>query len=161
MTKYCFDASALIDLGERHYPERLPLFEPIWTFVYDGIENGDIISVDYVKTELERKADDWREGFLVRADQMFRISESVEQEYASVIAAIESHPDLLANKARDRFLSGADPWVIALTRSVGDCVAVSAERKPLKDYGLGALCGELGVRHINLVEFFEENDIGQ
>ncbi len=161
MTKYCFDASALIDLGERHYPERLPLFEPIWTFIYGGIENGDIVSVDYVKTELKRKADNWREDFVVRADKMFQISVDVELEYASVIAAVESHSGLPVNKARDRFLSGADPWVIALARDIKNCAAVSAERKPLKDYGLGAICVELSVRHINLVEFFEENGIGQ
>ena len=56
--KYCVDASALIDLGERHYPERLPLFAPIWAYLYDGIVSGDIVSVDYVKVELERKADE-------------------------------------------------------------------------------------------------------
>jgi len=42
-----------------------------------------------------------------------------------------------------------------------DCAAISAERKPLNAYGLGALCSELGVRHLNLVDFFEENGIGQ
>lgn len=161
MTKYCIDASALIDLGERHYPERLKLFEPIWASLYDGIDNGNIISVDYVKMELERKADDWRNDFLIRADQMFQINEDVEHEYASVISDIESLPDLPMNKARDRFLSGADPWVIALARSMDDCAAISAERKPLNAYGLGALCSELGVRHLNLVDFFEENGIGR
>ena len=50
--KYCLDASALIDLGERHYPERLKVFAPIWEHIYHGIDNGDIISVDYVKIDL-------------------------------------------------------------------------------------------------------------
>ena len=118
MTKYCIDASALIDLGVQHYPERLKLFEPIWSFLYNGIDSGDIVSVDYVNTELERKADEWRDDFLIRADQMFQISDDVEHEYASVIGDVETHPSLPMNKARDRFLSGADPWVIALARAM-------------------------------------------
>ena len=158
--KYCVDASALIDLGERHYPERLKLFEPIWTHLYQGIADNEIVSVDYVKIELNRKADDWRENFLNRADQMFLISADVEIEYGQLISEIESNPHLPPNKARDRFMSGADPWVIALTRNFSECTAVSAETKPLKDYGIGAVCKEIGVRHINLVEFFEENGIG-
>jgi len=158
--KYCIDASALIDLGERHYPERLKLFAPIWAHLYEGIDNGDIVSVDYVKVELERKADDWRVDFLNRADQMFIISTEIELEYGQLISDIESHPKLPANKSQDRFLSGADPWVIAMTRNVGECTAVSAETKHLTHYGLGAICNEFGVRHINLVDFFEENGIG-
>lgn len=53
--KYCFDTSALIDLGERHYPERVRVFAPIWEFIYQGICNHNIVSVDYVKIELEKK----------------------------------------------------------------------------------------------------------
>ena len=77
--KYCFDTSALIDLGERHYPERLRVFAPIWEYLYRGIDSGKIISVDSVKTELEKKADQWREAFLLRAGNMFQINESVEK----------------------------------------------------------------------------------
>lgn len=58
-------------------------------------------------------------------------------------------------------MSGADPWLIALARHVGGCTVVSAENKSLADYGLGPVCGALNVRHINLVEFFEENRVGE
>ncbi len=158
--KYCLDASALIDLGERHYPERLKVFAPIWQHLYDGIDGGDIISVDYVKIELEKKADEWRDRFLVKASAMFIISENIELEYANVIREIESRNELNMNKHRERFMSGADPWVIALTRSIGDCTVVSAEIKPLADYGMAPVCNLLGVDHMNLVKFFEVNSIG-
>lgn len=158
--KYCLDTSALIDLGERHYPERLKVFAPIWQHLYEGIDSGDIISVDYVKIELEKKADDWRDDFLVKASSMFRISEDIESEYASVIQDIELRSDLNMNKARERFFSGADPWVISLAKNIGECTVVSAETKSLADYGIGPLCGVLGVDHMNLVNFFEVNSIG-
>ena len=158
--KYCLDMSALLDLGERHYPQRLKVFTPIWDYIYQGIDGGEIISVDYVEIELKRKADQWREEFLARASSMFHINGSIEKEFRGVIREIETGSEFKANKHRERFMTGADPWVIALARSMGECTVVSSETKGLTDYGLGAVCQELGVRHINLVEFFEENNIG-
>lgn len=158
--KYCIDASALIDLGERHYPERVPVFAPIWEHMYEAIGNGEIISVDYVKVELGKKADEWRTKFLVKADGMFLISDAIEKEYGAVVSAIESQSQFYANKARDRFMSGADPWLIALAKNIKECTVISGERKSLADYGLGAVCVRLGVQHMNLVQFFEAKNIG-
>lgn len=159
--KYCLDTSALVSLGERHYPAHLPVFTPIWDHLYQGIDHNGIISVDFVKIELEKKADDWRKDFFLRADKMFRISEEIEHEYGSIVGEIEARNDVfLVNKQRDRFMNGADPWVIALARNVDDCTVVSGETKKLADYGLGEVCKELGVRHLNLIQFFDENKIG-
>ena len=150
--KYCLDSSTLIDLGERHYPEHIKVFAPIWNYIYSGIDIGEIISADYVKIELEKKADEWREKFLIRADKMFQIDESIEKEYAGVISDIEAISDFKINKHRERFMSGADPWVIALSRNIGDCTVVSAEKKGLTEYGLEPVCHVLGVKHINLIQ---------
>lgn len=159
--KYCLDTSALISLGERHYPAHLPVFLPIWDYLYQGIDDAKIISVDSVKIELEKKADDWRNEFISRADKMFRISGDIEHEYGVIVADIEARKDVfLPNKQRDRFMKGADPWVIALARNEGECTVVSGETKKIADYGLGAVCKELGVRHLNLIQYFEENKIG-
>lgn len=149
----------MIGLGERHYPERIPVFVPIWNHLYKEISSGGIVSVDYVKTELEERADDWRKTFILKADGMFYISETIEIEYARVIQELENGEQFLANKQRDRFMEGADPWVIALARNIGDCTVVSAETKKLADYGLGEVCAQLRVRHVGLVKFFEENNI--
>lgn len=158
--KYCFDTSALIDLGERHYPKHLKVFAPIWDYLYRGIKDGEILSVDCVEIELEKKADKWRKDFLNHARPMFQISESVEREYADVIREIETRSEFRVNKHWERFIGGADPWVIALARNIGECTVVSAETKTLTDYGLKPVCQILGVKHNNLVEFFEANKIG-
>ena len=159
MMKYCFDTSALIGLGERHYPERVEVFKPIWEHIYAEIDRGNIISSDYVKYELEKKAADWRKTFIKNAEKMFKIDQSIEKEYANVIMEIEGKKELNINNHRKRFMSGADPWVIAVARSVGKCTVISAETKSLADYGLEAICHLLGVKHMNLVEFIEENKI--
>lgn len=92
---------------------------------------------------------------------MFQISDEIESEYAKIISEIESGGNFNENKARDKFVSGADPWLIAMARSIeSDATVISAEKKGLGAYGLGAVCNELGVRHINLVGFFVENNIG-
>ena len=118
------------------------------------------MSVDYVQTELEKKADEWRTDFIARAGKIFVVSGDIESEYAGVIANIEADSEFKANGARGRFMVGADPWVIARARNIGDCTVVSAETKLLAQYGLGPVCKKLGVDHMNLVEFFEENKIG-
>ena len=159
---YCMDSSALIDLGERHYPEHVLVFKPIWDFLYHGIEDGAIVSVDYVKIEMEKMAMDWRTRFYEQAHSMFSISAEIESEYGSVIRSIETNDRFSQNKARDAFVSGADPWLIALANTIGngDATVVSGEKKTLAGYGLGAVCKELKVRHLNLIEMFEENKIG-
>jgi len=158
--KYCMDASALIDLGERHYPDHVKVFTPIWDHLYQGINEGYVISVDYVQIELERKADEWREDFIRRASGMFLISEDIEKEYVGVINDLETSNRFAINSHRNRFMNGADPWVIAPARNIKECKVVSAETKSLAHYGMGSVCEILGVEHINLVQYFEENNIG-
>lgn len=159
--KYCIDSSALIDLGERHYPEHVPVFAPIWEYLYTAINNGELISVDYVREELNKKADDWRTVFLGKAEGMFLMNEGIEQEFANVVKDIEVGAAFNKNGHRDRFMSGADPWLIALARSMpGQCTIVSAETKPLASYGLGAVCQALIVPHMNLVQLFQARNIG-
>lgn len=151
--KYCLDSSALIGLGERHYPEHIPVFAPIWKSLYEGIEQGTILSVDYVKIELEGKAANWRESFLAKANGMFLMDVEIEHEYATLIQGIESDSAFRANGHRKRFMSGADPWVIATARRIGECTVVSSETKSLTDYGMGAVCKHLGVPHLPLIDF--------
>jgi hypothetical protein len=158
--RYCIDTSALIDLGERHYPERLPVFKPIWNHIYQEIDNGDLVSVEQVRVELEAKADDWRTDFLLRADTMFHINSDTEREFALIVREIEAKKSLFnEKKSRKRFMDGADPWVIALAKEKG-CTVISAETKTLAAYGLGEVCKVLGVKHINLVQFFEIGRVG-
>lgn len=158
--KYCIDTSSLIDLGERHYPEKLVIFKPIWTGLYAGIANGDIISVDLVKVELEKRADDWRASFCGKSADMFKMSQEIEQQYANLVGLIEANPKFPKNAARDRFFEGADLFLISLAMSVENGVVVTSETKNLSNYGLRPVCDELGVQNMNLVEFFEAYKLG-
>ena len=92
---------------------------------------------------------------------MFLISEQIEQEYAGVVQEIEARKEFIMNGHRDRFMSGADPWLIALARSMpNQCTVVSSETKSLSSYGLKAVSLALGVPHMNLVELFQAKNIG-
>jgi hypothetical protein len=84
---------------------------------------------------------------------MFEISESIEQEFAYVIADIESIPIFSMNQARNRFMSGADPWLIALARHHGGATIVTSETKNLSAYGLREVANVLGVPNISLLEY--------
>ena len=137
------------------------MFAPIWEDLYGMIDDGKLISVDYVKIELERRADDWRSGFLTKANGMFHISEGIENEYAKVITEIEKSNNCPKNNHRERFLRGADPWLIACARSIGNCTVISEEKKSLSKYGMGEVCKELEVPHLDLLQFFVAGNIGQ
>ena len=54
--KYSFDASAFIQPWRDLYPK--DIFEPIWNFVTECIENQIIIAPLMVKKELEKKDDE-------------------------------------------------------------------------------------------------------
>jgi hypothetical protein len=87
------------------------------------------------------------------------MNEAIEREYAKVIREIELGGRFSVNKDRRRFLEGADPWVIALARSIGECTVISAETKTLTNYGLGAVCKVLGVEHMSLVKYFQASGL--
>jgi hypothetical protein len=158
--KYCIDSCCLIDLGERHYPEHLAIFKPIWIKLYEGIDKREIISVDAVEVEVNSRADEWREAFMAKSRHMFHISQDIEVEFAAVIAEIESNSNFSINSHRKRFMSKADPWLIALARAQGDeATIVTSENKNLSQYGLRPVCDQLGVRNLNLLEFFQEYKI--
>jgi len=157
--KYCIDSCCLIDLGERHYPEHLVIFKPIWTKLYEGIDKREIISVDAVHDEVKNKADEWREAFMAKSRHMFHISQDIELEYADVISDVEKNSNFSINAHRKRFMAGADPWLIALARSQDEATVVTSETKNLAQYGLRPVCDELGVRNLNLLEFFQEYKI--
>ena len=153
--KYCFDTSALIDLGERRYPESVKAFGSIWEQLYQGVDKGEIVSSHDVKRELEEKAGEWRAKFIQHCGKMFLIDEGIEGQYSVLIREIEANPSFRVNKHRERFFSGADPWIIAVARSVGESTVVSSETKSLTDYGLGTICKSLSVEHISLLDYLK------
>jgi len=156
---YCIDTCSLIDLGERRYPESISVFKPIWDHLYSSIQDGTLVSVDMVQIELEQRADAWRTAFISQASSMFQISESIEQEFNLVVSEIESNPIFSANRKRDRFMSGADPWLIALARSYENATVISSETKNLANYGLGEVCDVLGVSNISLLDYINISQI--
>lgn len=157
--KYCIDSCCLIDLGERHYPEHLLVFKPIWAKLYAGIDSREIISVDAVQIEVNGRADEWREAFMAKSRHMFHISQDIEIEYAGVISDIEANSNFPINAHRKRFMGGADPWLIALARAQDEATIVTSETKNLSQYGLRPVCNQLGIRNLNLLEFFQEYKI--
>ncbi len=84
---------------------------------------------------------------------MFEISELIEQEFASVVADIEANSSFNTNSARTRFMSGADPWLIALARHHGQATIVTSETKNLSAYGLRAVSDVLGIPNISLLDY--------
>ena len=51
MVKYIIDAYSLNDLQDI-YPKEIPVFEPIYSKIYEMFENGDLFSVREVYEEL-------------------------------------------------------------------------------------------------------------
>lgn len=125
--KYLIDSNSLITPYERYYP--FDIVVSFWTQLKHYIENGSIVVLDMVKSEIMKKSDDlssWLDSI--------NISEYVDHRNPEIIRLYQSVLENVKNDAcyKDVALSdwsaidSADPWLIA-TAAVNDYKIVSFE----------------------------------
>jgi hypothetical protein len=146
---YSVDTSALIDAWHRDY--RLSVFPSLWQRITGLIEAGQLVASMTVRDELLRQEDElakWADGntgLFVEDDEEIQVGVR----------------ELLAGWPRQvnfaRFLTGADPFVIALARR-RNFAAVSSERASgsLEAPRIPDACRHYGVRCIRAMDMFEE-----
>lgn len=145
MTIYCFDTSAIIDAGDRHYP--FDLFPTFWIRMHQLVESGRLIAPEMLLTELSAKDDECLKWADDRKDKIIIPVDIALQEQLAVIMA--NHPKLV-NIEKNR--SGGDPFFIAQA-IIGGCVLVTgetpsgSEKKPR----IPDVCIAMGVPYINIL----------
>ena len=113
--------------------------------------NGEILIIDEVFRELERKDDEFYKWVKQRDAMIVSIGEEVQRHVVDIVA---KHPRLVDTK-KNR--SACDPWVIALARVRGLTV-VTGEKATgnLKKPKIPDVCRNLGVPCLEIVDFFRE-----
>lgn len=118
------------------------------------IEKGVLGASDEVLLEIGKRDDDVHAWAKARKGKLFVPIDEEQQGHVSAI--LEKH-ERLVDTRRNR--SAADPFVIALAIAQG-CAVLTAEAatgKPDRP-NIPDVCAAMGVRSINLLEFFREQE---
>jgi len=148
--KYSIDTSAILEAWRRRYPP--DVFPAVWQRLEQMIERGDLGASEEVLLELEKRDDEVHVWAKERKAKLFVPIDEEQQGHVSVI--LQKHERLVDTRTNR---SAADPFVIAVAIAQG-CAVVTAEaatRKPEKP-NIPDVCLAMGVRSINLIEFFRE-----
>jgi len=123
---YLLDANTLIEAKNRHYGmDFCPAF---WDFIEKEATNTTLASIDMVYDELKEYGDDLSQWAKDRKDLIYNISSAnldIQKKFMDVADFVNNHLGY-SQSEKDRFLSGADPWLIA-SASVMECIIVTHE----------------------------------
>ena len=131
--KYILDANVFIEASNRTYkPHIFPCF---WEWLLTQNQDGNLCSIDQVYIELtedkEDKISSWvknQKGFFLPCEDEATQNNFAEhvlngiEEYIPVGYSHQRKSTLEAHK--DRFLSKADPWVIAKAMTLGAVIII-------------------------------------
>lgn len=147
---YCLDANTLIEAHRRYYA--LDTFPVVWQWLLDQHEKiGTIGAVYRELTESGDALSAWvkenKESGFFRFDDG---STEVQENYIAVVNLV-NNDRYYSPEEKARFLSGADPWLIAYAMTHG-CLLVTHERP----VGLGSkkvkipnVCAEFQVAYLD------------
>ncbi len=159
--KYCIDSSAFITM-HRYYPHRI--LPDLWMQLEELFKKKRILSHDMVYEEIvpDSGSKDMLSKLITKYKSSFYSITNRQGQLALEILA--NFPRLIDPRSKK---DEADPWVIALViekmkgvnlfGKESDIVIVSAESEK-SDTKIPAVCKHYDVRHMNLFEFFENNN---
>ncbi len=142
--KYSFDSSAFIDSWRRYYPR--DVFPRVWEFLTELIQRGLILSNRIVKNEIDIQEDDLTE-FCNQFNEIFILPDEEIQDCVT---------SLVNNAKFDKWgiseQHQADPFVVGIGQKY-KLIVVSYENVHATKNSIPAACRELGITHMNFVEF--------
>lgn len=122
---FVLDANVFIQAAREYYA--FDLAPAFWDNLVDRANNGQVLSIDYVKKELERLNDElsvWAERKFGSAFASTN-QQDVLECYAKIINWVQAQKQFL-NYAISDFAKGADGWLIAYAMAK-DCIVVTHE----------------------------------
>jgi Domain of unknown function (DUF4411) len=145
---YVIDACAIIDLWHRYPPKT---FTSLWKQIEGLIHEGRLVCPGQVLSELRRKDDDACDWLERRRAAMVTKEDATIWNVAQRI--VVGDPGLV-DHARTR--PQADPFVIALAKSLGWSVVTSERTKGFGAVNIQSVCKKQSVACLDLTEFFAE-----
>jgi hypothetical protein len=144
---FSLDTSGLLDARVRHYPP--DVFPAIWVLMDDAARKGEILVVDEVLREVERKDDGLVEWLKERQSMIVPIDDALQRHVVEIMGKYRRLVDSRKNR------SGCDPWVIALARE-RQLTVVTAEKASgtLAKPKIPDVCHDLGIPCIEIIDLF-------
>ncbi|MRJ45693.1 DUF4411 family protein [Idiomarina loihiensis] len=120
---YLLDANSFIQAKNLHY--RMEVVPGFWEWLLKVHETADIRSIDHVYDELTKSNNDPDElhKWSTAHKAFFKDSTSIQiqQIYGDIANHVAAHP-VYSQAEVQRFLGGADPWLIAAARALGGII---------------------------------------
>lgn len=148
--KYLLDTNVFIEAKNRYYA--FDICPGFWDWMDHIVAGGDVLSITMVRDELLKGRDELAEWVVSRKDApWFRPLDSVQtqQNFVQVAGWVQAAD--FRPPAKNLFLSGADPWLVAKAASIGATVVTHevAEPNAKKRVPLPNVCDAFGVPWVN------------
>lgn len=116
---YLLDANTLIEAKNKHYG--MDFCPAYWEFLDNEAGKTTLASIDMVLGELEEYGDSLSEWSKEREESLFIVhseSEDIQKKFIEIADYVNQHK-IYSESEKARFLSGADPWLIAAGNVLG------------------------------------------
>lgn len=145
---YVLDTNCFIVTGH-YYPDQFPSF---WMKFNQAVDVNKIVSVREVFRELDNAATEPHlVNWIKTHKDIFPAPKSIETEFVQTIFSVKKHfQNLIKEKIR---LSGglcADPFVIAMAKSINGCVVTEEDAEKLNAPNIPNICRHFKIDFTNL-----------
>lgn len=155
---FLLDANVFIEASRRYYGfDIVPSF---WNWLDQKQSNEDIASITSIYDELVNGNDELAEWVKERKGSgwWLEVTDRETQEtYREVVAWVMAHPNFKP-EAKDEFLAGADPWLIAEAKVLGVTV-VTHEKLDLnakKKVYIPVVCEHFGITYLDTFQMIRD-----
>lgn len=146
---YLLDANVFIEAKNRYYA--FDVFPAFWNWM-DTVVGQNVRTITMVRDELMVKDDPLGDWMQARKDEGWILSvddEETQVAFAEIVAELED--SRYSRPGIEKFLSGADPWLIAKAKVLGATIVTHevANEHALKRVPIPNLCGSRDVPCLN------------
>lgn len=134
-----------------------------WDHLLIGADSGEIFSIEAVYEELTAVTDPLSEWVKEHRERLFRENsdEATQLAIPLVGAAIDKRMPAYTDPAKQEFLRGADPWLIAYCRAHGHVLVTEEVDNPLQinKVRIPAICRALEVKTMNMLQMLRAQQV--
>lgn len=155
--KYLLDANVFIEAKNRYYA--FDICPGFWDWMDYVVEDGKVMSIAPVRDELLAGKDELADWVEARKNEEWfnAVSDTKTQKNFSEIAAwVQASP--YREPAKAKFLSGADPWLIAKAMTIGAKIVTHevAEPNARRRIPLPNVCDQFSVGWANTFDLLRK-----
>ncbi len=148
----CLDANVFIQASRGRYP--MDIFPGFWDALVDAGKRGDLFSIEAVYDELKDSDDELAAWAKQHHTTLFRSNSDKATQDALVLVGtvLEARQPAYRDEAKEEFLRGADPWLVAYCKAHGHVLVTEEVEAPqsVSKVKIPDVCKPLGVPITNI-----------